>query len=250
MLSLQHLFREVHTLFGYIDPLLCAVLLRPRLAQPRGQPAVDHAHAVNGAPAVLAPLLRQARGRGLLVPRHEGVNPLRGGGLPARPRGLAASSSGSVSLWSSSSMASRSVSVSCSSSVSRLKLRSRPADSRAFLLSVSGLGGWPGQGGVSDSGTLHTVWHLPGLLYKSEMSEGEDLPENESSYVRFLFFVSSCSFFMASSFSMLLGSVSQSCILMKGSRPLMLSMCHGLGLENSSETEPWLSPATRPIQLH
>ena len=88
MLSLQHLFREVRTVFGYIDPLPCAVLLRPRLAQPGGQPAVNHAHAVNGAAAVLAPLLRQARGRGLLVPRHEGVNPLRGRGLPARPRGL------------------------------------------------------------------------------------------------------------------------------------------------------------------
>ena len=31
---------------------------------------------------------------------------------------------------------------------------------------------------------------------------------------------------------------------MKGSLPLMLSMCHALGLLSSSDTEPWLSPST------
>ena len=72
----------------------------------------------------------------------------------------------------------------------------------------------------------------------SEMSEGEDFPENESSYVLFLFLVSSCNFFMASSLSMLFGSFNHSCILMNGSLPLIESICQGLGLEKSSLTEP------------
>ena len=70
------------------------------------------------------------------------------------------------------------------------------------------------------------------------MSEGEDFPEKDSSKVLFLLLDSSCNFLMASNLSILAGSFSQSCILMKGSRPLMLSMCQGFGFDKSSETEP------------
>ena len=76
------------------------------------------------------------------------------------------------------------------------------------------------------------------------MSEGDDFPEKDSSKVRFLFLDSSCNFLMANSLSMLAGSLSQSCIRMKGSRPLMLSMCHGFGFDKSSDTEPCDSPST------
>ena len=50
--------------------------------------------------------------------------------------------------------------------------------------------------------------------------------------------------FKALSFSTLVGSFSHNCMRMKGSRPLMLSMCQGLGLDNNSLTEPWERPKT------
>jgi hypothetical protein len=52
------------------------------------------------------------------------------------------------------------------------------------------------------------------------------------------------SLWKARSRSMLCGSLSQRCILMKGSRPLRLSMCQGLGLDSSSEIVPWESWST------
>ena len=42
--------------------------------------------------------------------------------------------------------------------------------------------------------------------------------------------------------SIFAGSFSHMCILMKGSRPLRLSMGHGFGFESSSETEPCERP--------
>ena len=59
-----------------------------------------------------------------------------------------------------------------------------------------------------------------------------------------LLLASLCSDLTARSLSMLVGSLSHICILMKGSRPLMLSMCHGFGLDSSSDTEPWDRPST------
>uniref|UniRef100_A0A182QAN5 Uncharacterized protein n=1 Tax=Anopheles farauti TaxID=69004 RepID=A0A182QAN5_9DIPT len=52
------------------------------------------------------------------------------------------------------------------------------------------------------------------------------------------------SFFSTCSRSTLLASLSQSCMRMNGSRPLMLSMCQGFGFESSSETEPCDRPST------
>lgn len=50
--------------------------------------------------------------------------------------------------------------------------------------------------------------------------------------------------------SMLRGSLNQSCIRMKGSRPLMLSMCHGFGLDSNSETEPCDRPSTASPNIY
>lgn len=47
---------------------------------------------------------------------------------------------------------------------------------------------------------------------------------------------------MSRSFSTLWGSLSQSCIRTKGSLPFRLSLCHGLGLERRSDTEPCVRP--------
>ena len=43
---------------------------------------------------------------------------------------------------------------------------------------------------------------------------------------------------------MMSGSLEDNIHLMKGSLPLMLSWCQGLGLLSSSETEPWDRPST------
>ena len=104
------------------------------------------------------------------------------------------------------------------------------------LFPEEGKGDWP-----EDRGENPLLLLLK--LYRG-LSLVEDAPLVSSMFVLLRLLASLLSFFKVCNLSMLLGSLSQSCIRMKGSLPLILNMCHGLGLDSSSLTDPWDRPKT------